>query len=138
MTLVAATFDPANKGSNMTLSGGSLTATITSGSGVARSTRAIAATVYFEVATSGSYSGTPRVGLSQSRGQSQQQPRDRLLRHRVRSGGNVYIDGSVVATIATWSAGANIGVAVDPLHQEIWFRVNGGNWNNSGAADPGV
>ena len=66
MTLVAATLDPANKGSNMTLSGGSLTATITSGSGVARSTRAIAATVYFEVATSGSYSGTPRVGLSQS------------------------------------------------------------------------
>jgi hypothetical protein len=29
-----------------------------------------------------------------------------------------------------------LGVATDLVHGQIWFRVNGGNWNNSPTANP--
>ena len=50
--------------------------------------------------------------------------------------GNVYINNSSVASLASWSAGANISVALDTVNRTIWFRVNGGNWNNNTAYDP--
>ena len=52
------------------------------------------------------------------------------------SGGSVYINGSNVQTLGTWSAGANIGVCVNVEYQQIWFRVNGGNWNNNSSNNP--
>lgn len=41
-----------------------------------------------------------------------------------------------LATVATWSAGARLCFAVDLDNARLWCRVNGGNWNNSGTADP--
>jgi hypothetical protein len=41
-----------------------------------------------------------------------------------------------VATIQTWAATNNLCIAADLDALLIWFRTNGGNWNNSGANDP--
>lgn len=51
--------------------------------------------------------------------------------------GAVYRNGS---SVLTWAAGLTAGAvydtAVDFANARIWFRKNGGNWNNSGTADP--
>lgn len=54
-----------------------------------------------------------------------------------RSGG-VYINGSgtPVATLATYTSGDIIDVAVNLDARLVWFRKNGGNWNGSGTANP--
>ena len=41
-----------------------------------------------------------------------------------------------VATVQGWVSGNTLCCAVDLDARLIWFRTNGGNWNNSGTADP--
>jgi hypothetical protein len=53
-----------------------------------------------------------------------------------KSDGTVKLNGVTLATLATYVQGDNIGVAVDPYTQQVWFRVNGGNWNNSSGNSP--
>lgn len=51
--------------------------------------------------------------------------------------GNVAYNGtSAVYTAATFTAGDNTDMEVDFDAKLIWFRVNGGNWNNSALASP--
>lgn len=45
--------------------------------------------------------------------------------------GSVYLNGALVATLASYAAG-NVGrMAYDFLHQKIWFSVDAGGWNNA-------
>ena len=46
------------------------------------------------------------------------------------SSGAVKLNNSTLATIQTYTSGAVVGVAVDLLHQLIWFTTNGTSWNN--------
>jgi hypothetical protein len=41
-----------------------------------------------------------------------------------------------ITTIQTWAGGNTLCIAVDLDARLIWFRTNGGNWNNSGTANP--
>lgn len=50
--------------------------------------------------------------------------------------GQIRVNGSVLATVATAAVGDLIDVAFDATNKVIWVRVNGGNWNNNGAANP--
>lgn len=50
--------------------------------------------------------------------------------------GAVLISGITLSTIMTSAAGDVVDTAVDLDNAKIWFRKNGGNWNNSGAANP--
>lgn len=58
--------------------------------------------------------------------------------------GEVSLQGANVINFGTLTTGVNIGVAllveqsggIDTAQSRIWFRVNGGNWNNSGTANP--
>ena len=52
--------------------------------------------------------------------------------------GNVYINSSVVATIQGWQQGDILSFALDLDSKRIWFRTNGGNWNDNSANDPGT
>ena len=52
------------------------------------------------------------------------------------SGGDVYVNGSNVQALASWSSGVTIGVCVNVEYQQIWFNVNGGNWNNNASYNP--
>lgn len=45
--------------------------------------------------------------------------------------GMIQTGGSTVTTLATWGASAVICVAVDYANQKVWFRLNGGNWDNT-------
>ena len=49
--------------------------------------------------------------------------------------GNVYSNGSTVATIPSFTANTTYCVAVDFGAKLIWFQVNGGSWNGT-AANP--
>ena len=50
--------------------------------------------------------------------------------------GTVWMGDSPVATIQGWAQGDVLSFAVDLGSNQIWFRVNGGNWNNDAASDP--
>jgi len=52
--------------------------------------------------------------------------------------GNIYYAGTTVGTgLSTWgTAGDVLDIAINPGSNSIWFRVNGGNWNNNPSADP--
>ena len=50
--------------------------------------------------------------------------------------GQVYINGSTEATYASFNEGGLVDIAVDFDSGFAWFRVDGGNWNGGGSADP--
>lgn len=50
--------------------------------------------------------------------------------------GDVYLNNAILTTIQTFAVGDVIGIAVDTTAKLIWFRTNGGNWNNNALADP--
>jgi len=47
-----------------------------------------------------------------------------------------YLSNSIATGYPTFTTGSVISVAIDYGNAKIWFRVNGGNWNGSGTADP--
>lgn len=137
----ATTWDPANKSSKITLSGGDLVATQNS-TGVAgvRSVANHSTGKYYMECTlttktggadddgvgvvnasftlGGSYVGSTNNGAA------------------VYDGGSVYRSSGVVATIASFATGNVVCMAIDTTARLAWWRTNGGNWNNNGAADP--
>lgn len=54
----------------------------------------------------------------------------------VGNGGVSYNGGNNNYIIAPFSVGDVLGVAVDIDNTVIWFRDNGGNWNNNPSANP--
>lgn len=54
----------------------------------------------------------------------------------VGNGGVSYNGITNAYVIAPFSVGDVLGVAVDIGNQLIWFRDNGGNWNNNASANP--
>jgi hypothetical protein len=94
---------------------------------------------YFEVKfnTAGMHSNGA-VGLCHSGSAFSSTGADMVLCYPNFSSGLVYLMGSSTGVAAGGSYAANdvICVAVDLSNQRVWFRRNGGNWNNSGTADP--
>jgi len=45
-------------------------------------------------------------------------------------------NGSNVGNIQSYASGNTVGMAVDIGAGLIWWETNGGNWNNSGTANP--
>lgn len=131
--MTATTFDPARK-SNQTLSGGNLIATSTSSGGV-YSTRPVQGKIYFEV-TPTTITGIPSMGMCAGSWNITTALQSGLNTLAYLASGAVQINGVTLSTIATWAAGNRIDCALDPFNFLIWFRVAGGNWNNSGTANP--
>lgn len=52
--------------------------------------------------------------------------------------GTVYRNGGGVATIQSWAQGDTLCFSYDIDGGLIWFRTNGGNWNNNVAANPAL
>lgn len=50
--------------------------------------------------------------------------------------GGVTISGTDVTTIQTFTTGDVVCIAVDFGASKVWWRTNGGNWNNSGTDNP--
>lgn len=131
MGISATTFDPYGKGSSVTLSGSDLVATVSSGTGGVRASNRISGLSYFEIVIGSTLTGSSRVGVYNPWNANG----GVLLGADTAgcgydSGGTVKINNVTVATLTTFAASDNIGVAVDPFRQLVWFRKNGGNWNN--------
>lgn len=125
------TWDPAN--TTGTLSGGNLVVTAPVGGGT-RAIRTISSgqKVYWEVLATvdvGSPSGRWYTGIVNSTfviGSSMVNVNNAAF---IRTGGLSGFN-SVNASAPFGGQGDNFGIAVDFVHSNIWFRVNGGNWNN--------
>jgi hypothetical protein len=50
--------------------------------------------------------------------------------------GNIWLNSNPITGVATWTQGDTLCIAFDIDNMRIWFRTNGGNWNNSGTANP--
>jgi hypothetical protein len=132
---VAATFDPVNSSGGVHLSNNFLTATGT----VAGFTSAIGITNIYSSSgklynefTAGTISAvSDAVGiLNSSQAVTAAFPGSSLNSIGYIRDGRVMINGSVITTIATWTTGNVVSMAVDFVNNKIWFRVGSGGWNN--------
>lgn len=119
---------------NQTTSGGGLVATSTGAGGV-EATRCVSGKSYFEAVIT-TLTGTPSLGLATGAYLTTAVLGALTSSIAYRPSGIVVINNVTVATIAAYVQGNRIGVAIDPILQQIWFRVNNGNWNNNVANDP--
>lgn len=120
-----------------TFGGVLLDASITSGNSNVAATRPLSGKTYFEVKAQNKPT-TVAVGLcnraiSMSSGTLLGGDANGL---GFRDNGTVLLNNSTLTTIQSYANGDTVCVAVDPAGRLIWFRTNGGNWNNSGTADP--
>lgn len=97
-----------------------------------RTSQLLVGKMYFEVVVEGSLTGSNRVGAANS----SWSPATLLGNDTSSNGigygenGTVRRNNTTVTTIATYTSGDRIGIAVDRINNKIWFRVNNGNWNN--------
>lgn len=134
--MAATTFDPNNKSSGFTLSGGNLVATA-SGAANVRATRSLTGLSYFEI-TATTVTGTMSIGLCNYlfgvTGTSLLGVDNNGVGFR--QGGTVVLNNVTLATIQTYTTLDVVCVAVDIQNRLVWFRTNGGNWNNNAANNP--
>jgi len=55
---------------------------------------------------------------------------------RLKSDGSIITEAGTDPTFSPLAAGDIIGIAADITEGKIWFRVNGGDWNNDPLQDP--
>lgn len=131
------TWNPSDISTNVTLSGGNLTATA-SGNGAVRATAAISSgKYYFEITMATWIGANPGPGVALA---SVTLPWINTTAGvaYVDGFGNIRINGSTSgSSLGTTASGNVIGCAVDRGANLIWFRkAAAGNWNGSGTADP--
>ncbi|MGX1110555.1 MULTISPECIES: SPRY domain-containing protein [Bradyrhizobium] len=138
---MSSAFDPTSL-SNATLSNGDLTATRTSTStGGAQSTDyKNSGKFYFEVTVGASHGSTDSIGvMASSYGYGALTNGNAGAGSGVwLGGGSIVNNGGTVGSVggAANAAGSVICVAHDAGNGRVWYRLNGGSWNNSGTADP--
>lgn len=130
----ATTFDSSNT-TNGTLSGGNLTVTATGSGGTRTVASKSTGKYYWEIP---SLSGNSFPAAANSSWLTSTTAGSDANSMRWNPNGQVVTNGSGAATWATYTRGSSdvLSFAVDLGAGLIWGRVNGGNWNNSGTADP--
>jgi hypothetical protein len=136
------TFDPANTAAQIVLSNGNLTATINNQGASYFNTRSIASHAtgkfYWELTIVAiEASGQTDLGFGNaSAGVLGFDSNDSA--GGFDNGTALAINSAFGATItsAGWTVTNVVSIAIDLGGQLVWYRVNSGNWNNSGAANP--
>lgn len=138
------TFDPSNKSTHITLSGGNLVATSGAGSGNATSVRSVASHTtgkfYCEFTLTTGSAGSDGCGICNS---SFVFDGPAFLGGNTAVGGSYFNDNSIngiagITGAGTFTSGDVIGMAVDVGAALIWFRKNGGLWNADAVANPAI
>jgi hypothetical protein len=135
--VVTTTWNPADKNANVTLSNGNLTATDTSGTSPVRAIASHSTGKFYYSVHLDALAGNGTTGIANSAatlGNFVGSDNNGVAYNP--SGGSVLANSAALATIQTSVQGNTVDVAVDIGGQLIWFRTNGGNWNNSGTANP--
>lgn len=134
------TFDAAQTGSGGTLSGGNLTASQTSGTFSTRATLSYStAKVYWEclsVTQGGAGDSNCVIALCQGTHDKTTGMGTDTVSIGYYNSGKLYVNNANVFTAAAFSASNVIRAAWDGTAKLLWISVAGGNWNNSGAANP--
>jgi hypothetical protein len=128
----ATIFDTNFKSSGITLSGGSLTATVTSGTSNVGADHRVSGLTFFEMAIGASLTGSVCVGLVNNGFNTASGTLLGVDANSIgyKNDGTVRINNVLLTTIATYAATNVIGVAINPQLELIWFRVGAGGWNN--------
>ncbi len=138
------TFDPARTAANITLSNGNLTAKQTAAGGTNQeafgSTSKASGKWYFSSTPNTIGASGVQVGLANSSatinlGQYLGWAGSNSFGW-ASNNGQILLNDSVLATIATYVAGNVLWLATDFSAKLFWGRVGAGNWNNSGTANP--
>lgn len=130
----ASTWNPAFKGTSITLSNGNLTATATSTSSqaVLGTLSQASGKVYFEVYVGSVRSNTIAViGIATS-----SQATNSYLQVGVYPNGYVVQNGAYITTVNSYSSNATVGVAYDGGTGKLWFATNN-SWSGSPSAGTG-
>lgn len=143
---VAQTLSATHKNSNITLSNGNLTASQTGNasndwSAVYASKSASSGKFYWETVITTADASNCAVGFGSSvcdtSGGSYTGAANTETEGWI--GGSqawwMYNNNSV-ATWGAWNSGDRVCIALDITNKKVWGRVNNGNWNNSGTANP--
>lgn len=143
-TLIPSTWNPSDKGGDVTLSNGNLTAKSSNTDTWIDGVRTIASNTtgkfYFELLGLGSSGflgfATSAWNLGPSRlpdatGTISYDDTNGQIRQNTSGGGNV-----LVITAAAAAHLSTFCIAIDLTSNLIWIRVNAGNWNNSASANP--
>jgi len=134
------TWNPSDKTANVVLSGGNLIATTTSTSDAVRATTAIAlgTKVYFELTVASGATNNTGGGLLQTGVGMNLYPGSGTAGVILYTGtGQVYVNGSPSGSpLGAYTSGGVLCFAVDLVNNQLWVRLNNGNWNASGSADP--
>lgn len=134
---MATTWNPADKNANIALSNGNLTATVGSSahSGARGTTSKSSGKFYFEVTWDAG--GQCSVGIANTSASLSTRLGTNANGWAAWSGGsNIWTNNGSAAGMTAMAVGNTICIAVDLTNGKFWARVNGGNWNNSGTANP--
>jgi hypothetical protein len=145
------TFNPSDKESHITLSGGNLVATGTAGwTGSVRNTASKTSGKYYWECTATTFAQIQSgVGMFAGTVSIAQNVHSSVTGACgvIQNSGIVYVDGSSFFTLGgvgsssvsfgTITSGTVIGIAVDLTAKLVWFRLGAaGNWNNAAGRDP--
>ena len=135
----AVTLNPSDKGANVTLSGGDLTATNTTTRGNARSTTSHSSGKYYLefTCTTGSNGFDLATGIANSSASLTTGPGwvgfNSVAKY---NGADVLLNNVTLVTSTSSTPASLVCIAVDLDNNRIWYRVGSGIWNNNGANDP--
>ena len=137
----SSTWNPADKAASVTLSGGDLIATYSDGLGSSyhnvRSTDGKSTgKLYSEHTLFASNTSQRSIGIATSSASLTDYGGKTTASIAYYMDGTVYYNDGLVTTIQTTTSGQRVDMAVDLGGGLIWWRTNGGNWNNDGSADP--
>lgn len=131
------TFDPAHIEGTGALSGGNLVFDSPSGGGT--STRSISSPTsglhYCEMSAS-SLTGNMQIGLCSPSHTGTISLTSNTESIGWQASNAVFINSVQVATFDAWAVGDTLALCVDATNKTFWGRVNAGNWNASGTANP--
>lgn len=151
-TSTATEFDPNNTSATVTLSNSDLTATMnTSSAGGSRSTTSRATGLLYIEFTTTKFAANTRLGLATGSWTETNILGGDNDGIGISPAGVVYTDNtSTSGTSIAWVSGGILGIAINPISESLWLRVNGSPWypasatnsvsgtQNSGATQPVV
>lgn len=138
-TVTATTLNPSDTAPGATLSNGNLTLT---GSGGYLGSRTVASASngnkYWEVRADAITASPSQIveGMASTTQSLTLFCGDTLQSIGWARDGNIYVGGGSVAVIQGWAQGDTLSFVARLDDQTMFFRTNGGNWNNSGTANP--
>lgn len=139
MVFIPTTWNPADKSLSINLTAGNLIATATAGGvqGVRGIAGLSSGKFYFEAAMATWVNASSGIGIALSTTSIGSISSGTGIAG-VNANGSIFVNGvSTGTSLGARSSGDIVGVAVDLTAKLIWLRVSpGGNWNNSGTANP--